>query len=97
MSPWIIVAVAAIVLAVFVARHLQLQKGGSPFMDLRVFTYFPFVLTVLMSSVAMGVLLGSSVMLPMYTLNVLGLGHSGYGSAVASGWHSLCSHEPAGG
>lgn len=72
-SPWIIVAVAAIVLAVFVARQLQLQKGGSPFMDLRVFTYFPFVLTVLMSSVAMGVLLGSSVMLPMYTLNVLGL------------------------
>lgn len=72
-NPWILVAVSAVVLVIFVARQLQLQKTASPFMDLRVFTSFPFVLTVLMSSIAMGVLLGSSVLLPLYTVNVLGM------------------------
>lgn len=73
LNPWILIAISAVILVVFVMRQLQLQKTSSPFMDLRVFKSFPFVLTVLMSSVAMGVLLGSSVLLPMYTVNVLGL------------------------
>lgn len=72
-NPWATIIVSALILVVFVMRQLKLQKGSSPFMDLRVFTHFPFVLSVLMSSVAMSVLLGSSVLLPLYTVNVLGL------------------------
>lgn len=72
-NPWVLTGVSTLILVIFVIRQLSLQKTGSPFMDLRVFTYFPFVLTVLMTSVAMGVLLGSSVLLPLYTMNVLGL------------------------
>lgn len=72
-NPWLLIAVSLVILAVFVWRQLRLQRGASPFMDLRVFTYYPFVLTVLMTSTAMGVLLGSSVLLPLYTVNVLGM------------------------
>lgn len=73
LNPWVLIVVSALILVVFVWRQLQLQKGASPFMDLRVFTYYGFVLTVLMTSTAMGVLLGSSVLLPLYTTGVLGL------------------------
>ncbi len=73
-SPWLVIALAVLVLAVFMWRQLNLQRQDrSPFMDLRVFKFRPFILTVLMSSVAMGVLLGSSVLLPLYTSRVLGM------------------------
>lgn len=73
LNPWVLAAISALILVVFVMRQIKLQDGGSPFMDLRVFKAYPFVLAVLMTSSAMGVLLGSSVLLPLYASNVLGL------------------------
>lgn len=72
-NPWALVVVSALILAVFVWRQIKLQDGATPFMDMRVFRSFPYVLTVLLTSVSMGVMLGSSVLLPLYASNVLGL------------------------
>lgn len=71
-NPWVIVISAAIILAIFVWRQLKLQDRG-PFMDMRIFRSRPFTLTVLMTSIGMGVMLGTSILIPLYTANVLGV------------------------
>lgn len=71
-NPWVVVIAAAALIAVFVWRQLQLQDRG-PFMDMRIFRSRPFTLTVIMSSIGMGVMLGSSILIPLYTANVLGI------------------------
>lgn len=71
-NPWVVVVVAAVLIALFVWRQIQLQDRG-PFMDMRIFRARPFTLTVIMSSVGMGVMLGTAIMIPLYTVNVLGM------------------------
>ncbi|QRZ61495.1 DHA2 family efflux MFS transporter permease subunit [Rothia sp. ZJ932] len=71
-SPWPVVAIAVASLVWFILRQKQLE-GASPFMDLRVFKAGPFVLTVIMSSVGMGVMLGTAILIPLYTANTLGV------------------------
>lgn len=72
-SPWVVVVAAVVLLAIFVWRQLSLQKTGSPFMDMRIFRSRTFTQTVLLSSVGMGVMLGSAIIVPLYTVNVLGI------------------------
>ena len=69
-NPWVIVAVSVTLLAVFVRRQIQLQDRG-PFMDLRIFRARPFTLTVIMTSLGIGVMLGTAI--PLYAANVLGM------------------------
>lgn len=71
-NPWVIVAISAALLAVFARRQIQLQDRG-PFMDLRIFRARPFTLTVIMTSLGMGVMLGTAIMIPLYAANALGL------------------------
>ncbi|MDO4897668.1 MAG: DHA2 family efflux MFS transporter permease subunit [Rothia sp. (in: high G+C Gram-positive bacteria)] len=77
-NPWVIVIAAAAIIAIFVWRQIKLQARG-PFMDMRIFRARPFTLTVLMSSIGMGVMLGTAILIPLYTANVLGI------SALATG------------
>ncbi|NKZ35119.1 multidrug efflux MFS transporter [Rothia terrae] len=72
-NPWVAVIVAVIALVWFVLRQIKLQSTGTPFLDMRVFKAFPFTLTVLMSSVGMGVMLGTAILIPLYTANALGV------------------------
>lgn len=70
-NPWLVVALAVAFIVAFVLRQLALQKGSSPFMDMRIFRSRPFTQTVVLSSVGMGVMLGSAILVPLYTANVL--------------------------
>lgn len=71
-NPWLVIGLAAVIIAGFVIRQVKLQERG-PFMDMRIFKARPFTLTVVMSSVGMGVMLGTAILIPLYTVNVLGL------------------------
>lgn len=71
-SPWVLVVISAAIIALFVWRQIQLQDRG-PFMDMRIFHSFPFTLTVIMSAVGMGVMLGTATIIPLYTSKVLGM------------------------
>ncbi|WP_416385017.1 MDR family MFS transporter [Tersicoccus mangrovi] len=64
---------AVVVLAVFVARQLQLQRRDRPFLDLRTFRFPMFSISVAIMCIAMAVLLGSAIILPIYLQTVLGL------------------------
>lgn len=67
------IAAAVVILAVFVARQLQLQRRDAPFLDLRTFRFPMFRISVAIMGIAMAVLLGSAIILPIYLQSVLGL------------------------
>lgn len=66
-------AVGIAAIAVFVVRQLMLQRRNSALLDLRPFTSLNFVMATLVVSVSMIALVGVSVVLPIYMLDVLHL------------------------
>lgn len=64
---------AVVVLVLFVARQLQLQRRDAPFLDLRTFRFPMFSISVAIMCIAFAMLLGSAILLPIYLQNVLGL------------------------
>ncbi|MEX2542241.1 MAG: DHA2 family efflux MFS transporter permease subunit [Trueperaceae bacterium] len=74
--PEVLVALAVGVLSLvfFVGRQLALQRSGVPLLDLRVFRYPMFTLSVGLFMIVMMALFGSMILLPMYLQNVRGFG-----------------------
>lgn len=68
-----IVASGAVLIALFVARQLRLQRIGSPLMDLRTLTHSVFARALLVMVVAVMAMLGAMVLLPIYLQNLRGL------------------------
>ncbi|MFC9999072.1 MDR family MFS transporter [Nocardia sp. NPDC127526] len=70
----ILIAVAGLALvAVFVLRQLQLQRNGSPLLDLRVLLAGTYTKALILMSVAFMAMLGSMILLPLYLQNLRGL------------------------
>ncbi len=70
---WVPVAIGLVAMVVFVLRQLQLQKSDRALLDLRTFASSNYAVAVLTMAVAMMALFGTVILLPIYTVNVLGL------------------------
>jgi len=70
---WMVIAVGVVGMALFVQRQLGLQKQDRALLDLRVFRSRNYTIAVSMMLVAMMTLLGTIILLPIYTQNVVGL------------------------
>ena len=66
--------VGGISLVLFVTRQLMLQERGGPLLDLRVFRYPMFRLSVSLFMIVMIGLFGSMILLPIYLQSVRGFG-----------------------
>ncbi|MBY8856888.1 DHA2 family efflux MFS transporter permease subunit [Nocardia sp. CA2R105] len=66
-------AVGVVALALFVARQLRLQRTDAALMDLRPFKSRTFAIGTVTLLVAMAVLLGTLVLLPIFMQSVLGM------------------------
>src|SRR5690606_32829637 len=71
---WLPIVVGAVSLVVFVLRQLSLQRSDAPLLDLRVFRFPMFSLSVGLFVIAMMALFGSMILLPIYLQNVRGFG-----------------------
>ncbi|WP_261164483.1 DHA2 family efflux MFS transporter permease subunit [Microbacterium sp. Marseille-Q6965] len=70
---WVVMAVGAAALAVFVWRQLVLQRKDDALLDLRVFTSRNFVVAVVVMAVVAFSMFGTFSLLPLYLQNVAGL------------------------
>lgn len=68
------IVVGVLSLIAFVFRQLSLQKSDAPLLDLRVFRFRMFSLSVVLFVIAMMALFGSMILLPIYLQNVRGFG-----------------------
>jgi DHA2 family lincomycin resistance protein-like MFS transporter len=67
------IAGGLVILAVFIARQVALQKTGYPLLDLRTFGSRNFTLSALLMASMMMALFGTIILLPIYLQNVLSL------------------------
>lgn len=72
-QPWVPIAVGAVCLALFVVRQLRLQREDRALLDLRVFSYRNFTVSILLLCISMVALFGTIIILPIYVVDVLGL------------------------
>jgi len=72
-TSWIPLAVGALGLVAFVLRQLSLQKRDIALLDLRTFTVPTFTFSIATMLISMVGLFGTIVVIPLYTVNVLGL------------------------
>jgi DHA2 family lincomycin resistance protein-like MFS transporter len=80
-----IISVGAVLVAVFVAYQLRLQKTGSPLMDLRALKSRTFTVTLLLMSVAFMAFIGSMILLPLYLQDLRHLSAMQTGALVMPG------------
>ncbi len=73
LPPWVPLAVGLVAVGAFVWRQIQLSKTERALLDLRTFRYKNYTLAVLMMAIAMLMLFGTIILLPIYTQKVLGL------------------------
>ncbi len=69
-SVWVSLLVGAVALVFFIWR--QLRAGEQPFLNMRVFQSGKFTIAVISSMVLYFVMMGASVMMPLYVQNILG-------------------------
>lgn len=69
----VIVAVGAVLIAVFVLRQLRLQRRDAPLLDLRVLRHPTYTLALLLMSLGFMTMLGAMILLPLYLQNLRGL------------------------
>ncbi len=80
-----IISVGAVLVAVFVAYQLRLQKTGSPLMDLRALKSRTFTITLVLMSVAFMAFIGSMILLPLYLQDIRNLSAAQTGALVMPG------------
>lgn len=68
------IVIGAVSLVVFVFRQLSLQKSENPLLDLRVFRFPMFSLSVGLFIIAMMALFGTMILLPIYLQSIRGFG-----------------------
>jgi DHA2 family lincomycin resistance protein-like MFS transporter len=81
---WII-SIGSVLVAMFVAYQLRLQKSGSPLMDLRALKSRTFTITLLLMSVAFMAFIGSMILLPLYLQDIRHLSAMQTGALVMPG------------
>ncbi|UGT38817.1 multidrug efflux MFS transporter [Nocardia yamanashiensis] len=64
--PALLVAGGAVLIAVFAARQIRLQRNGSPLLDLRILLSGTYTKALVLMSVAFLAMLGSMILLPLY-------------------------------
>lgn len=69
-SPYVLIGVAVVVLALFVWRQISLQNGGSPLLDLRTLTHRTYTLSLVLMALAFMGFLGSMLLVPLYLQDV---------------------------
>ncbi len=72
-NAWGPAGIGVVALALFVARQLRLQRSDRALLDLRTFRFRNFSVAVVLMTVMMATLFGSIILLPIYTVRVLGL------------------------
>jgi MFS transporter, DHA2 family, lincomycin resistance protein len=70
---WVPVLIGAVCMAIFIGRQLQLQSADKALLDLRTFASGNYAVAVLTMAMAMMALFGTVILLPIYTVTVLGL------------------------
>jgi DHA2 family lincomycin resistance protein-like MFS transporter len=70
---WTPIAIGVVAMAIFVMRQLTLQKNDRALLDLRTLTQRNYTLSLVTMAIAMMSLFGVVILLPLYTVNVLGL------------------------
>lgn len=68
-NPWALIGGGTLMIALFVLRQLQLQRVGSPLLDLRTLRYRTYTLSLLLMVVAFMGFLGSMILVPLYLQN----------------------------
>ncbi|MCU1647208.1 MAG: transporter [Nocardia sp.] len=68
-----IAAAGAVLIAVFAARQIRLQRTGTPLLDLRVLLLGTYTKALVLMSIAFLAMLGSMMLLPLYLQNLRGL------------------------
>ena len=68
-----IISVGTVLVALFVAYQLRLQKSGTPLMDLRTLKSPVFTTTLLLMSAAFMAFLGTMILFPLYLQDLRGL------------------------
>lgn len=69
-SPYLLVPAGVLVLVLFVLRQLQLQRAGSPLLDLRTLTHRTYAVSLVLMSLAFMGFLGAMLLVPLYLQNV---------------------------
>ncbi|NNH69990.1 multidrug efflux MFS transporter [Nocardia uniformis] len=72
-SPALIFTVGVLLIGVFVARQLRLQRTSTPLLDLRVLLSGTYSKALVLLSIAFLAMLGSMILLPLYLQNLRGL------------------------
>lgn len=72
-TPALIVLAGLALIGAFVLRQLQLQRSGSPLLDLRVLLSGTYTKALVLMSIAFMAMLGSMILLPLYLQNLRGL------------------------
>ncbi|WP_067541163.1 MDR family MFS transporter [Nocardia crassostreae] len=72
-TPLLIAAGGLALVGVFVARQLQLQRKGTPLLDLRVLLSSTYAKAIVLMSVAFMAMMGSMILLPLFLQNLRGL------------------------
>ncbi|MGJ8528995.1 MDR family MFS transporter [Maritalea sp.] len=70
---WVILLIGAVVMVVFIFRQLSLQKKDAALLDFRTFQSKLYSISLTMLAISMMTLLGTVILLPIYTQNVLGI------------------------
>ncbi|UYN99569.1 MAG: multidrug efflux MFS transporter [Devosia sp.] len=70
---WVPVLVGLVAMAVFIWRQVNLSHQDKALLDLRTLQHRNYTFALVVMAIAMVALLGSSILLPIYTQNVLGL------------------------
>ncbi|ODT47524.1 MDR family MFS transporter [Devosia sp. 63-57] len=70
---WLPIVVGVVAMAVFIWRQINLAKDNKALLDLRTLQHRNYTMALITMAIAMVALLGSSILLPIYTQSVLGL------------------------
>ncbi|WP_299345603.1 MDR family MFS transporter [uncultured Maritalea sp.] len=70
---WGTLLIGAVVMVVFILRQLSLQKKDAALLDFRTFQSKLYSICLAMLAISMMTLLGTIILLPIYTQNVLGI------------------------
>ena len=70
---WLPIVIGLVAMGVFVWRQFSLQNENKALLDLRTLQHRNYTLSLITIAIAMVALLGSSILIPIYTQTVLGL------------------------
>lgn len=73
LASWMPLAVGVVAVTIFILRQVHLQKSDTALLDLRTFQSKNFAFAISMVMISMIALFGTIILIPLYTVGVLGL------------------------